>query len=81
MASAIQTIKCIRDEILLRTRIFLLNTIVSSHSHYPCMFLKSCTDENLDKLEKQLKWGIRIVMNINIRDFVTYEENTQNSYS
>ena len=39
MATAIQTIKCIREEIPLRTRILLLNTLVLSHLHYPCMLL------------------------------------------
>ena len=70
MASAFQTIKCIRDEIPLRTRILSLNTIVLSHLHYPCMLLNGCTEENLDKLGKQTKWGIRIVMKINRRDSV-----------
>ena len=53
MASAIETIKCIKDEIPLRTRILLLNTRVLSHLLYPCMLLNGCTEENLDKLENK----------------------------
>ena len=71
MATAIQTIKCIRDDIPLRTRILLLNTLVLSHLHYPCMLLNGCTQDNIEKLEKQIKWGIRIIMNISKRDSVT----------
>ena len=50
-ASAIQTIKCIRDEITLQTRILLLNTFLLGHLHYPCMLWNGCTEENLDKME------------------------------
>ena len=57
MPSAIQTIKCIRDEIPLRTRILSLNTVVLSHLHYPCMLLTGCTEEKLEKLGKQTKMG------------------------
>ena len=71
MATAIQTIKCIRDKIPLRTRILLLNTLVLSHLHYPCMLLNGCTQDNIEKLEKQIKWGIRIIMNLSKRDSVT----------
>ena len=53
MASAIQTIKCIRDEIPQQTKIFLLNTLVLGHLIYPCMLLNCCTEENLDKLESK----------------------------
>ena len=70
-ATLIQTIKCIRDKIPLRTRILLLNTLVLSHLHYPCMLLNGCTQDNIEKLEKQIKWGIRIIMNIIKRDSVT----------
>ena len=71
MATAIQTIKCIRDEITLRTRILLLNTLVLSHLLYPCMLLNGCTQDKIEKLEKQIKWGVRIIMNISKRDSVT----------
>ena len=78
MATAIETIECIRDEFPLRTRILLLNALVLNHFHYRCMLLNGCTKKNLDKLEKQIKWGTRIVMNINIRHSVTYmRENTE----
>ena len=44
------------------------------------MLLSGCTEENLDKLEKQIKWGIQFVMNINIRESVTYVREKQNSH-
>ena len=55
MASAIQTIKCIRDEISLRARILLFNALVLITLHYRCMHLNGGTEEILDKLEKQIK--------------------------
>ena len=72
MASTIQTIKRIRDENPPRTKILLPNTLVLGHLNYLCMLLNGCTEENLEKLEKRIKWVIRSVKNINMRDFVTY---------
>ena len=46
------------------------NTNVLNHVRNPFMSLKGCTKETLDKLEKQLKWGKRINMNIYTRDSV-----------
>ena len=64
MAIAIQTIKNIRNQLPHSVRVLLIKTLVLSHLHYTCLLLNGCSNQLLNKLEKQIKWAIRTSLSV-----------------
>ena len=71
MAMGIKTILLLRNQLPVSSRLELLNSLVISHLQYPMYMLSSLTDQNLNRLNRQLNWGLRCCYDVCRREHIT----------
>ena len=59
MAYAIRTIHAIKNQIPLKTRLYLLDSLAISHLRYSAPLLTSITEQSIKRLDRQLNWGLK----------------------
>ena len=60
MALAIRSIYLVRNQILLKARINLFRPLVLSHLEFSAIFFKSLPSYSIDRINKQIRWGIKV---------------------
>ena len=59
MAHAIRTIQILRNHLPLNARIHLLESLVISHIKYSAPLLTSISQQSVNRLDRQLNWGLK----------------------
>ena len=59
MALAIRSIYLVRNQIPLKARINLFRSLVLSHLEFSAIFFQSLPSYSIDRINKQIRWGIK----------------------
>ena len=60
MANAIRSLYLVRNQIPLKVRIDVFKSVVLSHLSFSGVFLQTLTVKNLNRINRQINWGIKV---------------------
>ena len=60
MASAIRSLYLVRNQIPLKVRIDVFKSVVLSHLSFSGVFLQTLTVKNINRINRQINWGIKV---------------------
>ena len=60
MANAIRSLYLVRSQIPLKVRINVFKSVVLSHLSFSGVFLQTLTVKNLNRINRQINWGIKV---------------------
>ena len=60
MADAIRSLYLVRDQIALKVRIGVFKSVVLSHLSFSGVFLQTLTVKNINRINRQINWGIKV---------------------
>ena len=60
MAIAIRSIYLVRHKLPLSARITLFKSLVLSHINFSGMFFQSLAEKDIQRLNRQINWGIKV---------------------
>ena len=60
MANAIRSLYHVRKQILLKVRIDVLKSVILSHLSFSGVFLQTLTVKNINRINRQINWGIKV---------------------
>ena len=60
MVDAIRSLYLVRNQILLKLRIDVFKSVVLSHLSFSGVFLQTLTVKNINRINRQINWGIKV---------------------
>ena len=60
MANAIRSLYLVRNQIPLKVRIDVFKSVVLSHLSFSGVFLQTLTVKNINRINRQINWGIKV---------------------
>ena len=60
MANAIRSLYLVRNQIPLKVKIDVFNSVVLSHLSFSGVFLQTLTVKNINRINRQIIWGIKV---------------------
>ena len=60
MANAIHSLYFVRNQIPLKVRIDVFSSVVLSHLSFSGVFLQTLTVKNINRINRQINWGIKV---------------------
>ena len=60
MANAVRFLYLVRNQIPLKVRIDVFKLVVTSHLSFTGIFLQTLTVKNINRINRQINWGIKV---------------------